>query len=156
MRDSQVVVNITPMAAGSGLREILEHESRRRGLPLRGLVGRVYTYAAINSERFSAPLKSPLRKPGAHIGATVDKAVARALGVWADREQTSRGLLCSYILEKAIELELIDKALSRQGASEAEELTELVANRLANLPLTDDERRKVAAELERLRGGSRT
>lgn len=103
------VVNITPTASAEGLREDLEREANNRGKPIRSLVGAIYRYAAGNKGKFTGALKSARRKPGKHIGATVTETVGRALDQWAKQEQTSRGMWCCYLLEKALQDKMLDK-----------------------------------------------
>jgi hypothetical protein len=106
---SEKVINITPNASAQGLRERLERESASRGKPVRSFVGSIYRYAISNRARFTGPLKNAGSKPGRHIGATVPDNVAKALEKWAHQEETSRGMWCCFILEKALEDGLLDK-----------------------------------------------
>jgi len=105
----QQVVNITPTASADGLREDLEREARSRGKPIRSLVGSIYSYAVTNKNKFSGALRAPKRKPGQHIGATVSESVCKALDQWAKKEQTSRGMWCCYLLEKALQDKMLDR-----------------------------------------------
>lgn len=101
------VVNVTPTASAQNLRTLLETEASARGKPMRAFVGQIYAYAVNNQGEFAGPLKPPKPKPGEHIGATVSDATAKQLERWAKQEQTSRGMLCCYILEKALQNDLL-------------------------------------------------
>jgi hypothetical protein len=106
------IINVVPNAAGQGVREELEIEANGRGLKIRFFVGQIYKYAVNNKEQFNGKIKNPRQKNGGHIGAVTDTNVAKKLEKWADDLHTSRGLLCNYILEMAIEKNLFDKILS--------------------------------------------
>lgn len=108
------VVNITPTASAHGLREMLENAARSRGKPMRPFVGRIYAYAVQNQGKFRGPLRQPMQKPGLHIGATVEESVANKLKKWAKEEQTSRGMWCCYLLEKALQDDILDKVFGKE------------------------------------------
>jgi hypothetical protein len=103
------VVNITPTASAANLRQDLEREARKRGKPMRGFVGAIYTYAVANRKRFAGSLKEARAPKGDHIGASVSADVAKHLSDWAKAEQTSRGLWCCYILQRALQDNMLDK-----------------------------------------------
>jgi hypothetical protein len=104
-------INVPLAASVNGLRERLEDEAGRRGLNLRKLVGNIYSYAVKNKRLFQHPLANPRAKGGRHIGATVSDQVERELTKWAKEKETKRGNHCRYLLEIALEDDLIDKIL---------------------------------------------
>jgi hypothetical protein len=109
------IVNITQKASAEGLRAELEKEAQRRGKTIRPFVGAIYSYAVKNNGKFSGPLKSSRRKPGDHIGAQVAADVAAKLEDWAKKKETTRGLWCCFLLEKALEDKMLEKIF---GSSE--------------------------------------
>ena len=107
-------VNITPPASVKGLRERLGTEASRRGKPITAVVGSIYGYAVKNRDQFAGPLKDGTgKRPGLHIGTSVDADVAKALRKWAKEEQSSRGLWCCYLLEMALEGEMLDEIFKK-------------------------------------------
>jgi hypothetical protein len=101
------IVNISSNASGKGLKEDLEKEARNRGMKIRSFIGLLYSYAVNNKGKFK-PLKNAREKDGANIGASVSEELKQKLDEWATKKQTSRGLLCCYILEKILEENLFD------------------------------------------------
>lgn len=103
------VVNVVQNAAGKGLKEDLELEAISRGLKIRPFVGEIYTFAVNNKNQFRGAVENPRPKGGSHIGAVTPAIVADKLKDWAKDKNTSRGLLCCFILEMAIQKKLMDK-----------------------------------------------
>lgn len=114
------VVNITPNASAEGLRDELEAEAQKNGIALRPLIAVIFEFAARNQGSFNSALRTPRRQKGEHIGATVSSETADKLTAWAKRRKSPRGILCRFILEKALEDKLISKILSDKDKQEAD------------------------------------
>lgn len=106
---AEKIVNITPNASAKGLKGELEREARRRGKSVRSFVAVIYRYAVKNKDKFTGSLREPKETGGEHIGASVAETTADQLNQWAKSQETSRGMWCSFILQKVLEDKLIDK-----------------------------------------------
>lgn len=114
---NKVSVNISIAASGQGLKDTLAKEARNRGATLSRLVAAIYKYAVYNKKKFAEPLKDARVKPGEHISATVSEDVRDNLNRWAEQGDMHRAHLCCFILEKALEDNLLKEALHKAGPS---------------------------------------
>ncbi|MEA5077864.1 MAG: hypothetical protein VB013_04765 [Anaerolineaceae bacterium] len=113
-KEKEHIVNVVPNAAGRGVRDDLLLEANGRGLKMRSFVGKIYEYAVGHKEIYTGKLKEPRMKEGNHIGAVTSQHVVDGLKIWADENETSRGLLCNYILEMTIEKKLFDQIFTNK------------------------------------------
>ncbi len=112
-----VSVNISNSASAEGLEEELTSNARRYGLTRSRVVAEIYKYAVYHKEEFGRPLRSPRPLHGSHISATVPQEVAQQLSAWAKEESARRLDLCRFILEKALEDNLIPRILKARRSS---------------------------------------
>ncbi|MFZ0847096.1 MAG: hypothetical protein WAM62_15020 [Pseudolabrys sp.] len=105
-------INITPNASAQELRRELDDYARALGVTRRTLTAKIYAYSVANKGEFTGALKNARPSPGDHIGAEVTDEIAKELTRWAKGRGTPRGVHCRYILEKALEIDILDAALN--------------------------------------------
>jgi hypothetical protein len=101
------VINITSTAVGKGIKERYSLEAQRRGKKERPFIAAVIVYACRNKNRFKGPLADVREKGGKHISLRVPQSIKEDLRVWAEQEETTLASLANYILEKALEMDVL-------------------------------------------------
>jgi hypothetical protein len=106
---SKWIINVTTTAAGMGLKEMYNSEGQRRGRSVRPFVAEVLSYALKHKNKYNGPLERPRDKGGTHISIEVTEAVKEEMVRWALEKRTTQAQLVNYILEKSIELKVLDE-----------------------------------------------
>ena len=104
---NRCAVNISKHSSGEGLKKELQQEASKKATSLSKLVSKIYSWAVNNQDKFDTDLKKAKNKPGEHISTSVSEAVRAELNKWAKKRETDRSLLCCFILEKALEDNLL-------------------------------------------------
>lgn len=108
---SRVSVSISAASSGEGLQEAIDAVADKRGMSRSKLVAKILVYAVNNNNKFDEALQTARPKPGKAISASVHVSVRDRLTEWAESRGTTRTRFACFVLEKALEDDLVEAAL---------------------------------------------
>ncbi len=109
MAPEKKIINITSSNAGQGIKELYDSEATSRGRNPRPFISGVIIFACSNKGRFKGKLENLAEKGGNHISVEVPIDTKEKLREWADQQESTQALLANHILEKALELRILDE-----------------------------------------------
>jgi hypothetical protein len=109
MASERKIINITSTNAGQGIKERYDTEAMVRGRTSRPFISSVIAYACANKIKFKGKLENMAEKGGTHISIEVPADIKDELKAWADEQGSTQALLANHVLEKALELNVLEK-----------------------------------------------
>jgi len=112
-------IDINPANSGKGVKEALSKIAELKSTTVSGLVRSIISYSIENKNEFTSKLKNPRPKSGLNIVSHIESDVLDNLSKWQKERNVSRVKLVSYIIEKVLEDDLVDKIIPSKGDTTA-------------------------------------